>query len=30
MVVLAASFVFAFYLWIADLVIVQIFKVIGS
>ena len=30
MVVLAASFVFAFYLWIADLVIVQLFKVIGS
>lgn len=29
-VVLAASFVFAFYLWIADLVIVQLFKVIGS
>ena len=30
MVVLAASVVFAFYLWIADLVIVQLFKVIGS
>ena len=30
MVVLAASFVFAFYLWIADLVIVQLFKVIGA
>jgi preprotein translocase subunit SecE len=30
MVVLATSFVFAFYLWLADLVIVQLFKVIGS
>jgi preprotein translocase subunit SecE len=29
-VVLVTSFVFAFYLWIADLVIVQIFKVVGS
>ena len=30
MVVLVASFVFAIYLWVADLVIVQLFKVIGS
>ena len=30
MVVIAASFVFAIYLWIADMVIVQLFKVIGS
>ena len=29
-VVLVASFVFALYLWVADLVIVQLFKVIGS
>ncbi len=29
-VVLVASFVFAIYLWLADLVIVQLFKVIGS
>jgi len=29
-VVLLTSFVFAFYLWIADLVIVQLFKVVGS
>jgi preprotein translocase subunit SecE len=29
-VVLVASFVFAIYLWVADLVIVQLFKVIGS
>ena len=29
-VVLVTSFVFAFYLWIADLVIVELFKVIGS
>lgn len=29
-VVLVTSFVFAFYLWIADLVIVQLFKVVGS
>ena len=30
MVVIAASFVFAIYLWIADMIIVQLFKVIGS
>jgi preprotein translocase subunit SecE len=29
-VVLVTSLVFAFYLWIADLVIVELFKVIGS
>ena len=29
-VVLLTSFVFAFYLWLADLVIVQLFKVVGS
>ena len=29
-VVLVASFVFAIYLWVADMVIVQLFKVIGS
>jgi preprotein translocase subunit SecE len=29
-VVLVTSFIFAFYLWIADLVIVQLFKVVGS
>ena len=29
-VVLVTSFVFAFYLWLADLVIVQLFKVVGS
>jgi len=29
-VVLLTSFVFAIYLWLADLVIVQIFKVVGS
>jgi len=30
LVVLVTSFVFAVYLWLADLVIVQLFKVIGS
>jgi len=29
-VVVVTSFVFAFYLWLADLVIVQLFKVMGS
>jgi len=29
-VVLVTSFVFAIYLWLADLVIVQLFKVVGS
>ncbi len=29
-VVVVTSFIFAFYLWIADLVIVQLFKVVGS
>ena len=29
-VVLLTSFVFAIYLWLADLVIVQLFKVVGS
>jgi len=29
-VVLVTSFIFAFYLWAADLVIVQLFKVVGS
>jgi preprotein translocase subunit SecE len=29
-VVLVTSFIFAFYLWLADLVIVQLFKVVGS
>ena len=29
-VVLVTSFIFAFYLWFADLVIVQLFKVVGS
>jgi preprotein translocase SecE subunit len=29
-VVLVASVVFALFLWVADLVIVQLFKVIGS
>ena len=29
-VVLLASFIFAIYLWLADLVIVQLFKVIGT
>jgi len=29
-VVLVTSFIFAFYLWLADIVIVQIFKVVGS
>jgi len=29
-VVVLTSFVFAFYLWLADLVIVQLFKVMGS
>jgi preprotein translocase subunit SecE len=29
-VVLLASFIFAVYLWLADLVIVQLFKVIGT
>jgi preprotein translocase subunit SecE len=29
-VVLATSVVFAVYLWLADMVIVQLFKVIGS
>ena len=30
LVVLVTSFIFAFYLWLADLVIVQLFKVVGS
>ena len=30
LVVLVTSFVFAVYLWLADLVIVQLFKVVGS
>ena len=29
-VVVVTSFVFAFYLWLADLVIVQLFRVVGS
>jgi len=29
-VVLVTSFVFAIYLWLADLVIVQLFKVVGT
>ena len=29
-VVIITSFIFAFYLWAADLVIVQLFKVVGS
>ena len=29
-VVLVTSFIFAFYLWFADLIIVQLFKVVGS
>jgi len=29
-VVLITSFIFAVYLWLADLVIVQLFKVVGS
>jgi preprotein translocase subunit SecE len=29
-VVLVTSFVFAIYLWLADLVIVQVFRVVGS
>jgi preprotein translocase subunit SecE len=29
-VVLVTSFVFAIYLWLADLVIVQLFRVVGS
>jgi preprotein translocase subunit SecE len=29
-VVLITSFIFAIYLWLADLVIVQLFKVVGS
>jgi len=30
LVVVVTSFIFAFYLWLADLVIVQLFKVMGS
>lgn len=29
-VVLVTSFIFALYLWLADLVIVQLFRVVGS
>ena len=29
-VVVVTSFIFAFYLWLADLVIIRLFKVIGS
>ena len=30
LVVLLTSFIFAFYLWLADLVIVQFFKILGG